>query len=103
MVISDPLLKHELKMKAELTDFQREIICQAAAGGGVIFRYKLKRHPHPGLQIGVHSYPADGLVAPETYQRYNDEVCALREKGFFGMKSDCYIFSWAGWRIARTL
>lgn len=106
MVIMDELNAQEQAAMSKLSKYQREIMKEADKAGGVIYRYKLRKEPHPHIRLGQGkiSFPPAGKAGSRVYEAYNKALEKLVEQRLLmNFKRNIYLFSWSGWRIAKVL
>jgi len=106
MVVNDPLTVEEERLIPELTERQRELLKNAVAGGGVIYRARKDEQANPLIRFGLGktTYPPATRPDPAIFEAYNAELSALLEMRIISRcGSDAFFLSWSGWRIARAL
>ncbi len=101
-VIVDELAEFEQKLLRGLTAWQRQLLKEIVAAGGVMYRFRLKDRAHPTFRVGDREYPAGDDA--DQYAAYDGEIRALVEKRILlQCGSDFFYPGWVGWRIARAL
>jgi hypothetical protein len=102
----EELEKHEKQALERLNERQKELLEEAVAGAGVIYRFKLEEDAHPTIRFGIGEkrYPPPDNPAAGIYEIYNRELENLAEKRIINRcGSDAFFLSWSGWRIARAM
>lgn len=98
----DELHENEQQLLPRITERQKELLIEAEAVGGGIYRFRSDERVYYMIRIGRKHFPVELNSDPYLFAVYNEELNDLIEmKLLHDEGRDVIALTAAGWRVAR--